>query len=402
MNSVNNSSFHPMQGAILPSFEIHTIDDGKPISLDLLKALADPFEKIHCLKVEDSFLRFVQSAELSIEIESQRNAFRKNMVAKIADRFRLEPAAQNVRPQNEGLVLQFKKTHDTIIPMRLLITYVENEKDQLQQEHVPEQLVVQRPTPKVMQRNPNRSGASKQDDTKKKIISEEDQEKQYEEARARIFGQAATTASSSSEELNNLVLAPPSREATPTAKSPSVEENLQKLASLDISDNQKPAEQQASAARRNRDVMNKARMRDERGDRSDPDFARHRRSHAAPMGPPIGMPYGMYPPPYGYPIPYPNAGYPPMAPMDMSGGGYPPMQYPAYPIDPAYMNWQQPIQLPAGYIPGPVPQQYQQQQHRGKSHSNGNHRPNGGGKGSSSNAGGKGSNNADFPALGSG
>ena len=400
MNSVNNSLFHPMQGAILPSFEIQTIDDGKPISPHLLEALADPFEKIHCLKVEDSFLRFVQSPELSIEIESQRNAFRKHMVAKIADRFRLEPAGQNLRPQNEGLVLQFKKTHDTIIPMRLLMTYVENEKDQLQQEQLYEQPVVQRPTPKVMQRNPNKSGVSKQDDTKKKVISEEDQEKQYEEARARIFG-LATTASSSSEELNNLGLAPPSREATPTAKSPSVDENLLKLASLEMSDIQKPAEQQASVARRNRDVMNKARMKDERGDRSDPDFARHRRSHAAPMAPPMGMPYGMYPPPYGYPIPYPNAGYPPMAPMDMSGGGYPQMQYPGYPIDPAYLNWQQP-QLPAGYIPGPVPQQYQQMQHRGKSHSNGTHKSNGGGRGSSSNVGGKGSNPAEFPPLGPG
>lgn len=101
---------------------VPVVDSGEEIESIVLDALGNPRERLNCLQIEDQMLRFCQSPALTLEIPPQKNSFQRLIVFKLASRFRLQHSGYSkAHPEGENAVC-FRKTEQTIIPARLLIS----------------------------------------------------------------------------------------------------------------------------------------------------------------------------------------------------------------------------------------------------------------------------------------
>ena len=105
------------------------VDNGEEIEGILSDALGNPRERLNCLQIEDQMLRFCQSPALTLEIPPQKNSFQRRVVFMLAARFRLQHAGYS-KAEGENSAC-FKKTEQTIIPARLLISGDDSARDRV-------------------------------------------------------------------------------------------------------------------------------------------------------------------------------------------------------------------------------------------------------------------------------
>lgn len=174
----------------------HASDD-EPLDSAVLEALRNPRERMNVLNAENSILNFVRSGESIMEIPPISNSFRRLIIYRVAQRFRLTHGTSG-----DGGILLYR-TSESHVPQQLLIDMkITNNSAQSQESS-------QQQGSSIAQAGPDMSSMTSGDGKPKKLLvmrreggtnksekkeerrqqpSVDEREKAYAEARARIFG----------------------------------------------------------------------------------------------------------------------------------------------------------------------------------------------------------------------